>query len=378
MKSFAVIVLLVLAGAAYAVYALDLLTPRKPPPPADTTIRAVAALGRICPDGGMIEVGADSTRRVSRLMVEEGQVVKKDDILAYLDNFEELQAATAYYEAQFQGGKTQLAFRTALEQANIAKAEAELKSVVELTPHEIAMQELTLDKHRLELALAQKELKRLEKLADKGSASREDVDRKTTEVSQRTVQVKSSEAELQRLKTAFVLNRGKAQAAVDSAKASLKFQEATIDLSSLGKTLEQARTRMTGAIVRAPADGQVLKIRSHPGEIVRNPGLLTMGNLRTMWVVAEVYENDLMLVREGQTAKVTAAALTEPLTGRVLKVSRLINRQAVFDLDPAAATDSRVAEVRIQLDRAELATRLVNLQVTVTIDVAEQAERKTP
>src|SRR5258708_5573836 len=81
---------------------------------------------------------------------------------------------------------------TALEQANIAKAEAELRSVEELTPLDIAIQELIVEKARQELELAQKESKRLHTLVDKGSASREDLDKKSTEVVQRTIQLKSS------------------------------------------------------------------------------------------------------------------------------------------------------------------------------------------
>jgi HlyD family secretion protein len=100
-----------------------------------------------------------------------------------------------------------------------------------------------------------------------------------------------------------------------------------------------------------------------------------MGQLRTMWVLAEVYENDLLRIKEGQTATVTAAALAEPLYGRVTLVGRLISRQAVVDVDPTAATDARVAEVLVRLDRAEPAARMINLQVTVRIDVRPDADK---
>ena len=74
----------------------------------------MAALGRIRPKDGTIDVGADATRRVASLLVEEGQSVKKDEILAYLDNHEEMQAAAAFAEAQYEGGKAQLTYRTVL------------------------------------------------------------------------------------------------------------------------------------------------------------------------------------------------------------------------------------------------------------------------
>src|SRR5439155_13853368 len=178
-----------------------------------------------------------------------------------------------------------------------------------------------------------------------------------------------------RQKAAFQINKAKAKANLDSARANLKDYQANIDLESLGKSMEQARARLNSSIVRAPADGQILKIRTRPGEGVRNPGGLTMGKLSTMWVLAEVYENDLLRIKEGQTAMVTAAALAEPLSGRVTLVGRLISRQTVVDVDPTAATDARVAEVLVRLDRAEPASRMINLQVTVRIDVEPAADK---
>jgi HlyD family secretion protein len=363
-------------GAALAtLFFLGLLGPTKSPAPPDTMVRQVAALGRIRPEDGTIDVGADPSRRVARLLVEEGQSVKKGEILAYLDNHEDMQAAAAFAEAQYEGGKAQLTYRTALEQANIARAAAELKSVEELTPLDIAIQELIVEKAGQELELAQKEAKRLHTLVDKGSASREDLDKKSTEVIQRSIQLKASSEELKRQKTAFTINKTKAQANLDSARANLKYYQANIDVESLGKSMEQARARLNNSIVRAPAAGQILKIRTRPGEVVRNPGVLTMGNLSTMWVLAEVYENDLLRIKEGQTATVTAAALAEPLSGRVTLVGRLISRQAVVDVDPTAATDARVAEVLVRLDQAEPAARMINLQVTVRIDVEPDADK---
>ena len=364
----------VIAGGVLVISLVPgLFGPRTPPVLPDTTVRVVAALGRIRPEGGTIDVGADAMRRVGYLLVEEGQLVKKGDILAYLDNHEEMKAATAYAEAQLAGGKTQFAQRTALEQANIAKVEAELKSIEELTPLDIAIQELTVEKNKQELDLAQKEANRLEKLVQKGSASREDFEKKTAEVGQRTLMHRSSQEEVKRLKTAFTLNKAKAQASLDSARANLKYYQASIDLDSLGKSLDQARVREKNSVVTSPANGQVLQIHTQPGEVVRNPGILTMANLKKINVIAEVYESDLLRIKEGQRATITATALAKPLSGRVTLVGRLIKRQTVFNANPTAATDARVGDVWIRLDDAEQAARLINLQVTVQIDVAPKA-----
>jgi HlyD family secretion protein len=98
-----------------------------------------------------------------------------------------------------------------------------------------------------------------------------------------------------------------------------------------------------------------------------------MADLESMCVVAEIYETDLLRLEAGQKVVVTAAALPRPLTGHVLFVGRSINQQAVYDLDPASPSDSRVAEIRILLDEAHPASRLVNLQVAVAIEAPAEA-----
>ena len=106
---------------------------------------------------------------------------------------------------------------------------------------------------------------------------------------------------------------------------------------------------------------------------MRSQTILTMADLESMCVVAEIYETDLLRLQEGQKVVVTAAALPRPLTGQVLFVGRSINQQAVYDLDPASPSDSRVAEIRILLDDAHPASRLVNLQVAVAIEAPAEA-----
>jgi HlyD family secretion protein len=368
------ILLVVLAACLTAggLVAYHFLTPapvqKKMTPPSR---QEVAALGRIWPGGGILEVGLASGR-VTRLLVTEGQTVKKGEVLAYLDNYEDLLAAARYAQSQFEGGQTQLKYRTVFEKANIEKAKAELDSIEQLAPAEIKVQEQTVEKNRLELELAQAEVARLERLVAKSAAPREDLEKKNSEVAQRTTQVRAATAELNRMKLAFPLNKAKARAALESAKANLPYSQASIDLTSLQKNQELAQARVNTSIVVAPTDGRVLRIRTRAGEAVRNQSILTLADLRAMWVVAEVYESDLLSIREGQRAKITSRVLPEAIAGKVMQVGRLINRQTVFDLDPAAATDARVGEVRILLDSAEPASRVVNLQVTATIEVGEK------
>ena len=182
-----------------------------------------------------------------------------------------------------------------------------------------------------------------------------------------------AEAELSKLKAGFPLELVKAESNLALAKATLALARPTIDIPTLECSVELAKAQLSRAIVSAPSDGQILKIRARPGEVVRSQTILTMANLEQMCVVAEIYETDLLRLQTGQKAVVTAAALSKPLTGQVLFVGRSINQQAVYDLDPASPSDSRVAEIRILLDEVQQASRLVNLQVAVAIDAPAEA-----
>lgn len=333
----------------------------------------VSALGRIRPLDDVIDVGVDASRRLAKLLVTEGQSVKKGDVLAYLEDYEELKAAAEQAASRLQGGQTQLIARLDCEMANIARAEADVNSLKANYPKDLEIQEASIEKLKTELGLSRQESERYERLYRANSVSLEEFDRKTTEVVQRNKALQVAEAELSKLKAGFPLELLKAESNLALAKATLALARSTIDVPTLERSVELAKAQLSRAIVSAPCDGQILKIRTRPGEVVRSQTILTMANLEKMCVVAEIYETDLLRLQAGQKVVVTAAALPKPLTGQVLFVGRSINQQAVYDLDPTSPTDSRVAEVRILLDDAHPASRLVNLQVAVAIDVPPEA-----
>src|SRR5207302_6895363 len=125
----------------------------------------------------------------------------------------------------------------------------------------------------------------------------------------------------------------------------------------------EARVRLT--VIRAPRDGQILKIRTRPGEATGIRPILRMGNTDAMQAVAEVYYTDVRFVRVGQKARIISPALPGPVTGTVVYVGNLVFKNDVLNIDPTADVDSRVVEVRIRLDKSEAAAKLTYLQVNV-------------
>ena len=84
-------------------------------------------------------------------------------------------------------------------------------------------------------------------------------------------------------------------------------------------------------IIRAPKDGQILDIYADPGEAVSPSGepILALGDTRQMYVVAEVYETDIGLVKVGQSATITSrnGAFNQALTGTVEEIGLQIAKK---------------------------------------------------
>ena len=173
---------------------------------------------------------------------------------------------------------------------------------------------------------------------------------------------------LQKSRTTDLLN---AQAQLQAARANLPLSQIRVAVESAQQNLKLADARLARTIIRAPRPGRVLQVLTYAGEAIGNDGILDLGDTRQMYVVAEVYETDVGLVKVGQPATVTSrnGAFEGNLAGTVSEVGWEIFKNDVLDDDPAADADARVVEVRVRLEESERVDRLTNLQVDVRIDV---------
>lgn len=137
--------------------------------------------------------------------------------------------------------------------------------------------------------------------------------------------------------------------------------------------LARARADLATSFVRAPQAGRVLRVHADAGERVDSAGIVEIGDTRTMDVVAEIYETDAPLLRRGQVARIHTSVLPEALAGQVERIGMTISKQSVFDLNPAASTDSRIVEARIRVATPAAVAALIHLQVDVEIEVEAAA-----
>jgi Cu(I)/Ag(I) efflux system membrane fusion protein len=138
--------------------------------------------------------------------------------------------------------------------------------------------------------------------------------------------------ELNVLQQEFAVSRGMGGAAEGRLR-NLDYPQAELDRLRRGET--PART----IVVPAPSSGTVIEkmavegMRYQPGE-----ALFRITDTRTMWVLAEVYEQDLAFVKVGDMARITVNTWPErPFMGKVTFIF------------PAIGRESRTAKLRIEV-----------------------------
>lgn len=138
------------------------------------------------------------------------------------------------------------------------------------------------------------------------------------------------------------------------------------DVAHAGLSRAQAEQELS--TVRSPITGQVIAVHSREGERVGLEGIVELGETSAMYAVAEVYETDIGRIRLGQRAKIRSPALPQELGGQVERIGMMIGKKDVLSTDPVADADARVVEVDIRLDNPKAVATLTNLRVEVIFE----------
>ncbi len=366
----ALAVAMVVAGAAGGIYQFW----RAPAVAAQPAAKgeesaAVGALGRIEPASEIIRLGSGVADRLESLMVKRGDLVKKGQVMGYLQGYAEQVAQRDEIAARLEEAKLRLATETELDQARIDDATIKWKTIAEVAPLKIEAQVKTVESLEVGIANDKDILHALEVLVRKNFTPRRTHDNQQTLVAQEEANLKSAQALLTQMKREYALDLEEAEAQIRLAKATLERAKADIPIASLTKQLGLAVERVRRTTIYAPIGGRILNVIAHPGELVGgDKTILVMGDTSRMRAVAEVYETDIARVRLGQSATITSRALERPVIGKVVEIGRMIFKNDVLNVDPAARADARVVEVRIELDDSERTAALTNLTVDVLIN----------
>ena len=378
-------------------------------------IRAVTALGRIEPQGQMIQLAPSPDlggSKIAQLLVKDGDRVTAGQTIALLDNHKRANAALEVARQDVRVAQADLAIIKAgakrgdinAQVANLQRFKAELEGEIVANEAEVARlqaqlgtesleKQATIERLQAELRNAASEFKRYQQLAQQGVISASELDSRRLTLDTATTAVAEAQASYNRTQTTLQQQVNQAQAIALQNKNTLQQQisEAEATLDSVGEvrdvdvikaqaevdkaiaTLRQAEEDLELTKVKAPRDGQIIKINAYPGEVVGDDGILEFAQTSKMMVIAEVYESDIGKVKVGQTASITSetGAFAEELNGEVRQIGLKIGKQDVLSTDPAADVDSRVVEVEIHLDpeTSSRVSHLTNSKAIVKINL---------
>jgi HlyD family secretion protein len=375
------------------------------------TPEAVAALGYLEPQGGITQISATAFlegSRVDKILVKQGEKVEKGEIMAILDNNARLRAALKQAQANLglaasklekvrEGAKkgeimaqdSRMRQSKAELEGQIMRQTAAISSLESELEGEKLGQKATVERIKAELNNSLTDCQRYQSLYRNGAVSQGEKERFCLEATTTQKRLQEAEANLQRITTTLeqkiqearanlqrTLNTLEQQIQENQAMLSAVTEIRPVDLQiaqdevmTAKANVERAQAELELSYVRAPHAGRILKIHTFPGELVKNEGILELGNIPKMYVTAEVYETDISRVKLGQSVTIKTDKMLGDLERTVEEIGWKVGRQDVLGTDPVVDTDARVVEVKISLDHRSSAkvNRLTNLKVNVII-----------
>jgi len=330
--------------------------------------RAISALGRLEPQGEVVKVASPSTlgsSRIIKLMVKEGDLVKQGQVIAILDSYDRSVATLRQAQGQAQESDRNLAKVRAgakngeivAQQGNVLAAASNIKST-----------EANTARIQAELEIAIRDYNRFLQVYKEGAISQTVLDTYRLRLETLRGQFVQAQQQTQQAKFQLSQSEGTLSSVSEVRPTDVQFAEAQLQTAILN--IEKAQVDLDLSQVRAPINGQVIKINTKVGEVVsQTNGVIDLGNTSQMYVVAEIYETDIGKIKVGQTATIVSEAFQGEIAGKVDSLGLRIAKNDVLGTDPAAKTDVRIIEVKIKLDDSKKVSGLTNLQVRVKVEI---------
>lgn len=149
-----------------------------------------------------------------------------------------------------------------------------------------------------------------------------------SELARARAQLRAARTEMERqltlLDRGVGVDRDRLEAEVRVAESEAALASAELAVSYLGD--ESGAT----VHVRAPIDGTVLERRTTLGASVEPNGgdpLMKIGDPDALWLVVDVFVDDLPMIEKGAAAAIEIATIPRPLNGRVVSVGAVLRRE---------------------------------------------------
>jgi len=266
----------------------------------------VGALGYISPQDKIIFLVGTPGTEIESIKVKPHDKVKRGQVLMVFSNFGEL--------------------KNRLDLAKLA-----LKNQQVLGPERIKMQEVKRALTQVNTIRAGEQLNNYQNLS-KDAQLISEMAKREQEYDEARYQLELEELRLTQAKR-------EAELATDEAQVRMRL----------------ARKRLESGRLVAPRDGIILEVRKQVGETIGDEPALLLADVSSMYAICEVYESDLLKIKEDMDVTVSSNSLPKDIKGKVERVNRTVD------------TTSRLGKVLVKLDNGEWAPQLIGLEVNVVI-----------
>lgn len=267
-----------------------------------------------------IRVSAQIGGRLERVLVDEGDRVRRGDVIAVIENRD--------YRARVASAEAELALREAERRrvVNGARSQERQEAAAGMVEAEAVLQH----------ALTEQE--RQHNLLEAGASPRADAD--NADRAERVARARVSAAR-ERLDLINADAREEDRARADS------------EVSLARARLDEARAVYEKTFIRSPIDGVILQRLRQGGESVStqfDSPVVTLANDQIRRVRVDVDETDVARVAVGQAAYVTADAFGDRrFPGHVVRVGQSLGRKNIRTDEPSERVDTKVLETLVEL-----------------------------
>ncbi len=334
--------------------------------------------GKLEPASGLINIVAPVGSRISGLIdVPVGGTVAEGDVLVTLQS----------REIRLQELKLAQARRTdAISNADFEKDQAQYKlSSAKLAVEEAgaADEKIATEKQKIQLLRRQCEssemlLGRLRSLrsnpATQDLLNQTDLEKQQLVVEQLRMQIEQAELTVELSKKSAARAKQAAENSVRTIESSLENSDKAVPMTTLDAAVEMAQAALDMTEIKSPIENAtILDIIVREGDSVTNKPVMVIGDTSQMHCVAEVSDQFLHLIdleeNPNLVAKISASALPETLSGKIISKGVMIGAASLSDPNPFGKVDRSTGNVTIKLDDPSAAAQLVNLQVNVEIEI---------
>lgn len=282
------------------------------------------------------DITLNPSQKVKKVMVSEGQQVKKGDILVKLDTLE--------YDSQLQKQKINLANAQSTLRQLLNSGIANDKSNAENT---VSQAQITLENAQRSYEDANNKFKQNESLFKNKYISQNDYDAAKKNLDDAYNAIKTAENSLANSQSALDNVNESSEDKITNQKNQVALIQADID--NLNKKIEECN-------VKADTDGKVIKIDAKEDQFPKTGDMIIVDDTSKYKVSVNVSQYDSVKIKVGQKANIKLKGSTKKYTGEVTDIGQLAEMKNSSTSNNSSSQESKV-NVKITLDNPDEAIK---------------------